>query len=150
MQSENVCNESRIQDAWLKLITEILFSTNIQCKNNNHSTFVRCQKICQNINKKTIFLAYFESLKGNYRSYMRLTLHCFFLTLITVFSYVQCHKTLSVSTIFSFFVFIFTFFFILFSPRHAFYNLQCLIRFDYNLPGDKKYFIVYFKEKLPC
>ena len=30
-------------------------------------------------------------------------------------------------------VFIFTFFFLLFSPRDKFYNLECLIRFHYNL-----------------
>ena len=78
-----------------------------------------------------------------------LTLHCFFLTLITVFPYVQCHiclYALSVNTIFSFCVFIFTFFFILFSPQDRFYNLPCLIRFHYNLPviGDKKYFIAQY------
>ena len=60
-------------------------------------------------------------------------LHCFFLTLITVFSYVWSHISISVLTIFSFCVFIFTFFFMLFSPRDIFYNLQCLIQFHYNL-----------------
>ena len=37
------------------------------------------------------------------------------------------HISITVSNIFSFCVFIFTFFFLLFSPRYTFYNLQCLI-----------------------
>ena len=58
-----------------------------QCKKkNDHSVFVIFWKLCQNVNKKTIFLSYFGPLKANYRSFMPLlTLHCFFLTLITLF-----------------------------------------------------------------
>ena len=59
-------------------------STNIQCEKNNHS--LNFPKICKNIDRKTIFLAYFGHLKANYRLFLRLLiLHCFFLTLITVF-----------------------------------------------------------------
>ena len=114
---------------WLQLITEILsFLQIFSIKKNNPSAFVIFQKLYQNINKKTLFLANFGTLIANCRQFMGLlTLHCFFLTLITVFSYVQCHISLSVSTIFSFCFFIFTFFFILVSPRDTFYNSQCLI-----------------------
>ena len=42
--------------------------------------------------------------------------------------------SLSASTILWFYVFILTFFFRLFLPRDTFYNLQCLVRFHYNLP----------------
>ena len=42
--------------------------------------------------------------------------------------------SLSASTILWFYVFILTFFFLLFLPRDTFYNLQCLVRFHYNLP----------------
>ena len=110
-------------------------STNIQCKKNHHSAFLIFQKLCQNINKKTISLAYFGPLEANYIQFIRLlTLHCFSLTLITGFSYVQCHIFPSLSTIFSFCVSIFTFLVILFSPQDTFYKLQCLIRLYHNLP----------------
>ena len=54
---------------WLELITEILsfLPTNIKCKKNNQSVFLIFQNFCQNINKKTRFLAYFGPLKANYR-----------------------------------------------------------------------------------
>ena len=42
--------------------------------------------------------------------------------------------SLSASTILWFYVFILTFFFLLFLPRATFYNLQCLVRFHYNMP----------------
>ena len=42
-------------------------STNSQFEKNNHSDFLILQKLCQNVNKKTIFLAYFGPLKTNYR-----------------------------------------------------------------------------------
>ena len=71
-------------DHWISML-----STSIHCKKNNHSAFLIFQKLCQKIDKKNRFLAYFRPLKVNYWQFMRLiTLHCFFLTLVTVFSYV--------------------------------------------------------------
>ena len=115
-------------------------STNIQCEKNNHSVLLIIPKIGKKINrkktiKKLIFLAYFGPLKANYRLFLRLlTLHDFFLTLINVFYMYNTIPSISVSTIFSFCVFIFTFSFLLFSPRNTFYNLQCFISFHCKLP----------------
>ena len=57
--------------------------------------------------RKHIYISsIFWAFKSNLQIIMWLcTLYCFFLTLITVFSYVWCHTSLSVSTIFSFCVF---------------------------------------------
>ena len=41
-------------------------STNVQCEKNNHSDFLISQKICTKINKITIFLTHFGSLKTSY------------------------------------------------------------------------------------
>ena len=61
-------------------------SKNIQCEKNSHSLFFNFPKICKNIDEKTTFLAHFGPLKADYRLFLRLiTLHCFFLTLITDF-----------------------------------------------------------------
>ena len=54
-------------------------STNIQCKKNHHSTFLIFQKLCQNINKKTISLAYFGPLEANYIQFIRLQFITLFL-----------------------------------------------------------------------
>ena len=62
-------------------------------------------------------------------------IHCFFLILVNVFFHIF-------STIHPYLFLLFShlcscfhlFFFLPFSPRDTFYNLQCLIRFHYNLP----------------
>ena len=51
---------------WLQLITEILsFLQIFSVKKNNPSAFVIFQKLYQNINKKTLFLANFGTLIAN-------------------------------------------------------------------------------------
>ena len=48
--------------------------------------FLNFPKICKNFDKKTISLAYFGPLNANFTLFLQLiTLHCFFLTLVTVF-----------------------------------------------------------------
>ena len=106
-------------------------SRSIQCKKNNHSAFLIFQKLCQNINKKNYISGIFWDFKSKliYAAtqialFLPDSINCFFIC-----SVAYIHICL----------FIFTFFFMLFSPRDAFYNLQCLFRFHYNLKyyGDK-------------
>ena len=77
---------------WLELITEILSFVQIFSVRKTPSLLFWYFWNSVRISKKTKttrLLAYFGPLKANYRYFMQLlTLHCFFLTLITVFSYV--------------------------------------------------------------
>ena len=123
-------------------------STNIQCEKKNHSAFLIFQNLQRN-QQKNYISDIFWTFKSKLQIIHAVTyIHCFFLTLINVFLYVQYHTCISVSTIFSFCVLIFTFFVLLVSPRDAFYNLQCLIRFQYNLPVIRKYLQSTAKEKV--
>ena len=95
---------------------------------NSHSVFVILPKICQKIEKKSIFLAYFGSWKANYRLFIQpITLHCFSLTLTTVLC---MYKTIYpyLFLIFSHFEFLFSLSLsVCVSPRNTFYNLQCFV-----------------------
>ena len=106
---------------WLELITEILGSLQIfnVRKTTTQFFFNISKNLQENRQKKTIFMAHFGPLKANYRLFLRLlTLHCFFLTLITdfyMFNVVYPYLLL----LFSHLVFLFSsFFLILLTTRH--------------------------------
>ena len=75
-----------------------------------------------------------------------LTLHCFFLTLITVFLYFYYHIPLSVSNIFPFCIFYFHLVFFTLLAARPLSAVYCLIRFHCNLPV--KHFIVHDEKKM--
>ena len=81
---------------------------------------------------------------------MRLiTLHCFFLTLVTVF-FICLVPYILICLYYFLIVFLFSPSFSFFSRHEISYNLQCLIRFYYNLPvilRDKKNFTVHYLGK---
>ena len=92
---------------WLEVITEFLSFLQILSVRKNSA---------KNRRNKTIFLAYFGSLKASYRFFFRLlTLHCFFLTLIT---FCTCIKSYIHICFYYFLIlcFVFTFPFLIFSP----------------------------------
>ena len=90
---------------WLEVITESLSFLWEQ----QPLSFLTFPKICKKIDKKTIFLGYAGPVKANYRLFLRLlTLHCFFLTLVTVF-YMY-------NTIYPYLFLLFSHFMFLFSP----------------------------------
>ena len=68
-------------------------SKNIQSEKNDHSAFLIFQKLIQNINKNINYISgIFWSFKSKLQIiYRLLTLHCFFLSLITVFSCLVRH-----------------------------------------------------------
>ena len=76
-------------------------SANIQCKKNNHSTFLIFQKLFRNINKKAKFLAYFGPLKKKLQiiyaaTYIALFLsdsnNCFFICLVSHIPFYLCYS----------------------------------------------------------
>ena len=74
---------------WLELITEILSFLEIFSVRKTTTQLFNISETLPEYQEKTIFLAHFEPLKANYRKFtLLLILHCFFLALITVFSYV--------------------------------------------------------------
>ena len=85
-------------------------STNIQCEKNSQSVFFTFPKNLQKKStKKTIFLAYFGPFKANYISFLRLlTLHCVFLTIISVFYRYNAIYHPYLPLLFSHFVFLFS------------------------------------------
>ena len=120
---------------WLELITEILSFLQIFSVRKTTTQLFEYFRNSARISAKRNYFGIFWALKSKLQiihaaSSIVLFLpdsnHCFF---ICVVPYIPI-----VSTIFSFCIFIFTFFFILFLPRDTFFNLQCSIRFHYNLP----------------
>ena len=112
----------------LEVIIEVLNLLQISNVRKTATQFWCFQSSVRKSTKKYIFLAYFESFKGNYKLFLQaLTLHCFFLTLTTAFyMYNTIYPYLFL--LFSNCVFILTFSFILFSPRNTFCNLLCLLK----------------------
>ena len=101
-------------------------STNIQYEKSNYSVFLIFQKTCKNINKKTHIFDIFWVFKSKLQIIHPVTyIHCFFLNLINVFYMFSTIRPYL--SMFSFCVIIFTFFFLLISPRDTFYILQCLM-----------------------
>ena len=112
---------------WLELITEILSFLQIFSVRQLFSLFTISENLQESQQKSDIFWTFNRKLQIVHEvTYI----HCFFLTLINAFY----HASMSVCTIFSFCVFIFSFFSLHSSPRDTFYNLQCLIRFHCSLP----------------
>ena len=97
-------------------------------------SFCNISKNLQKNRQKKIFLAYFGALKAYHKLFLQpLTLHCSFLTLVTVF---QMYNTIYpyLFLLFSHCVFIFTFLFLLVSLRNTFCNIQCFTQFHCKLP----------------
>ena len=71
----------------VELITEILsFLQIFSVKKTTTQLFYYIRKSIRKSTKKIIFLTYFGPVRANYKYFMPLlTLHCFFLTLITIF-----------------------------------------------------------------
>ena len=110
-------------------------STNIQFKKNNLSVFLMFRNSPRVSTKKTRFLAYFGYEKAKYKSFMWLfTLHCFFLTLITVF-FISLVPYIPICLYYFLIVCFYCHLFSpsLFSPWDTFYNLQCLLEPAHNI-----------------
>ena len=104
-----LCNPPRLSASQV-CITFLQVTKKILTKKKKTTTkfFLYFQKSARKLTKKPIFLAYYGFLKANYRLFMRLlTLHCFFLTLITIF-YVYNTMYSYLFLLFSHFVFLFS------------------------------------------
>ena len=118
---------------WLELITKILSFLQIFSERKATTQLFLFQKLCQNINKENYISSIFWTFKSKLQIIHDVTYVTLFLPGSKNFvSYVWYQISISVSAIFSFCVFIFTFF-ILFSPWDTIYKLRSLIWFHYNL-----------------
>ena len=118
---------------WLELITKILSFLQIFSERKTTTQLFLFQKLCQNINKENYISSIFWTFKSKLQIIHDVTYVTLFLPGSKNFvSYVWYQISISVSAIFSFCVFIFTFF-ILFSPWDTIYKLRSLIWFHYNL-----------------
>ena len=110
---------------WLELITEILSFLQIF---SMRKTTTQLYKYFRKSATKKCISSIFWAFKSKLQIIHAATYIGLFLPgSNNCFLYVNYHMSISVSTIFSFFVFIFTLFFLLSSPRITFYNLECLI-----------------------
>ena len=101
---------------WLELITKILSFLQIFSERKATTQLFLFQKLCQNINKENYISSIFWTFKSKLQIIHDVTYVTLFLPGSKNFvSYVWYQISISVSAIFSFCVFIFTFF-ILFSP----------------------------------